>query len=958
MVDFVPGQRWINYAESQLGLGTVLRSDHRTVTLVFLATGDTRTYSKQSAQLTRVKFSIGDTVKNLDGLNLTVKDRLENDGLLTYVSVDEQGKPIRLEESQLDNFLHLSGPLQRLFNGQVDAKKWFELRYRTRIIQSRLSQSELRGLNGCRTSLVPHQLYIAHEVGQRYAPRVLLADEVGLGKTIEAGLIIHFQLITERAKRVLITVPQSLVNQWFVEMLRRFNLHFNIYDESRCEAIEQSSGLQNPFHSDQLILCSIDFLTDNPDRKQQIEDADWDLVVVDEAHHLEWSPRDCNLEYQIIEQIAAKTAGLILITATPEQLGKDSHFARLRLLDPDRFSNLDAFIEEENAYKPIADTIGALLSDQPLDSIGRKILAECINEEDNRPLLDMLASTDHQQAEFDTARQALIDHLLDRHGTGRVLFRNTRTTIQGFPERKVHGCALPYPETYNIFDPDDEIDPALFATPETMYRSLASKNSTDWTDFDPRIVWLKEKLDQLKPNKVLLITANADTAIDIADSLKINWKTRAAVFHERLSIVERDRSAAYFANHETGCQILICSEIGSEGRNFQFAHHLVLFDLPLNPDLLQQRIGRLDRIGQTDLVQIHVPFLDPSAQSILFRWYHLGLNAFENHCSAGLAVYAEVKTDLLTTIVQNTENIDELIDQTKQCLKQMNQVLQQGRDRLLEYHSCRPDVANALKLKAQKRDLDPYLQQFMDTVFDYYGVESEALDHSSFAVRPGNHMSAPFPRLPNDGVSITFDRKTALSKEDLDYLTWEHPMVVEAMDLVVTQETGNTALSAVKLSGLKPGLLLVECVYSVEIASVQALQTDRYVPPTIIRLLIDENYTDRSSIDHQQLNEASIEVDQQTAYKILSSKQQNIKSLIAHSESIANTRSEAELKHSQQIANQSLLEEINRLHALHRINPNVRMDEIEFFQDQLDKLNRIIVSGNARLDAIRVLIAL
>ena len=771
-------------------------------------------------------------------------------------------------------------------------------------------------------------------------------------------MIIHYQLITERAKRVLITVPQSLVNQWFVEMLRRFNLHFNIYDEPRCRAIEQSSDLENPFYSDQLVLCSIDFMTANPNRKQQIVDAGWNLVVVDEAHHLEWSPQGCNPEYEVIEQIAANTSGLLLITATPEQLGKDSHFARLRLLDPDRFNNLDAFIEEEKAYKPIADTIDALLSDQPLDSVGREILADCVSEEDNQPLLDTLANTDHQQTEFKSARQELIDHLLDRHGTGRVLFRNTRATIKGFPERKVYGYALPYPESYTTADPSNEIDPTLLATPEVIYRSRATKNSTDWTEFDPRIIWLKEKLDQLKPDKVLLITANADTVVDIAKSLKVNWGIRAAVFHEKLSIVERDRAAAYFANRETGCQTLICSEIGSEGRNFQFAHHVILFDLPLNPDLLQQRIGRLDRIGQTDIVQIHVPYLERSAQSILFRWYHLALNAFENHCSAGLAVYAKTKTELLTAIIENSETIDELINHTRQCLRKLNQVLQYGRDRLLEYHSCRPDVANALTLKAQKLDLDSSLQQFMDTVFDYHGVESEAIDESSVAVRPGNHMPAPFPRLPDDGISITFDRETALSKEDLDYLTWEHPMVIEAIDLIVTQEPGNTALSAVKLSELKPGLLLVECVYTVEIPSVEKLQTDRYLPPTNIRLLIDENYVDRSDLDHQQINEASIVVDQQTAHKILGSKQQDIKSLIAHSDTIACAQSEVKLKHSQQMANQGLLNEINRLRALHRINPNVRRDEIEFLQNQLDELNRIIVSGNARLDAVRILISL
>ncbi len=83
---------------------------------------------------------------------------------------------------------------------------------------------------GSRTSLLPHQIYIANEVGQRHAPRVLLADEVGLGKTIEAGMIIQQQLLTGRASRILVLVPPSLLHQWLVEMLRRFNLHFSLFD--------------------------------------------------------------------------------------------------------------------------------------------------------------------------------------------------------------------------------------------------------------------------------------------------------------------------------------------------------------------------------------------------------------------------------------------------------------------------------------------------------------------------------------------------------------------------------------------------------------------------------------------------------------------------------------------------------------------------------------------------------
>ncbi|WP_428634941.1 SNF2-related protein, partial [Sedimenticola sp.] len=266
MDDFIPGQRWISEAELQLGLGTILTVEHRTVTVVFLASGETRTYARQSAPLTRVAFGAGDTVRAAEGWSLHIEQVEENKGLLTYVGQDKDGNPARLPEGQLDNLIQLNRPAERLFSGQFDHDKLFALRRDTLQHAARLSRSDLRGLTGGRTSLIPHQLYIAHEVASRYAPRVLLADEVGLGKTIEAGLILHQQLLTERAQRVLIVVPESLQHQWLVEMLRRFNLFFSLFDEERCLAIEESSGQDNPFQAEQLVLTSIAFLRDHPAR--------------------------------------------------------------------------------------------------------------------------------------------------------------------------------------------------------------------------------------------------------------------------------------------------------------------------------------------------------------------------------------------------------------------------------------------------------------------------------------------------------------------------------------------------------------------------------------------------------------------------------------------------------------------------------------------------------------------
>jgi len=228
------------------------------------------------------------------------------------------------------------------------------------------------------------------------------------------------------------------------------------------------------------------------------------------------------------------------------------------------------------------------------------------------------------------------------------------------------------------------------------------------------------------------------------------------VFHEGMSIVERDRAAAFFASNEQGTQVLICSEIGSEGRNFQFAHHLILFDLPLNPDLLEQRIGRLDRIGQTQTIRIHVPYLDNSAQVILYRWYHDGLQAFEHTCPAGQSVFALVQENLLSALYQPDDglvDLENLIGTTQAIHQQCNASLQQGRDRLLEYNSCRPEQAAQRVDQAIALSHEKELAQYLDAVFDNFGIESEVHGNTSLVIHPGDHVRANLPGLDEDGMT-------------------------------------------------------------------------------------------------------------------------------------------------------------------------------------------------------------
>ncbi|MCK5887041.1 MAG: RNA polymerase-associated protein RapA, partial [Alcanivorax sp.] len=223
--EFVIGQRWVSHSDTALGLGIVTDISGRRVTLGFPAADEERTYAIDNAPLSRIVYQQGEEIETFDGERYTVRAVEDLDGVLVYHADDgENIQPI--SEVKLAGSVNFSAPHQRLFAGQFDRNGAFRLRVATLQHMDRLRASPAQGLIGARTQHLPHQLYIAHEVARRHAPRVLLADEVGLGKTIEAGLILHYQLQTGRARRALIVVPDSLIHQWLVEMLRRFNLMF------------------------------------------------------------------------------------------------------------------------------------------------------------------------------------------------------------------------------------------------------------------------------------------------------------------------------------------------------------------------------------------------------------------------------------------------------------------------------------------------------------------------------------------------------------------------------------------------------------------------------------------------------------------------------------------------------------------------------------------------------------
>lgn len=934
---FFLDQRWTSEGEPELGVGVVTELGNGRVKIEFRVAGETRLYAMEDAPLRRVLFKEGETITDKNQRPFFIERVQVGQELILYIGAEGV-----LSEADLGEVTVQHGVDDKLLMGEVDTPQLFALRRKTLAYDQKRRVSSVSGFVGGRIDLIPHQLYIAHEVSERYAPRVLLSDQVGLGKTIEACLIIHRLLLNGRASRVLILVPDSLLHQWFVEMLRRFNLWFHIFDEERCLAIEENAPEGNPFLDDQLIICSTSLLAKSPLRAQQALRADWDLLVVDEAHHLEWSVAQASPEYAIVELLSQVAKGLLLLTATPEQLGVESHFARLRLLDPERYNDFEEFKNESQDNSAIANIVEDLAANKKLKSTDKQLLEDIFDKDKLEKTLAVKQYDD------------LIEDLLDQYGPGRVIFRNTRSAMKGFPKRKAYLIPI------TAKDQHQEWVKTLTAEYLVDKESVTNQELSQEIDFsnDPRIDWLLRQMEIIAPAKALLICKSKEKVLALEKILLQEASFNVGVFHEDLTIVQRDRNAAWFAEKE-GARLLLCSEIGSEGRNFQFAHYLILFDLPAHPELLEQRIGRLDRIGQTEDIQIYVPYLKGSPQEILVKWYHEGLNAFEENIEGGNQtehLFAERLEKLAFDDKAQSKETDlaRLILETSKYQQETKEILAKGRDRLLEMNSFRPQRAAVLVETIQAEDLDNQLEHYMIKMFDQFGVDVEDLAPRTYLLHPSRTNDTSFPSVPDQGVSITFDRKKALSREDMSFVSWDHPMVTGAIDMMLSEGAGNTSYGILRDTG-DSGVLL-EVLFVLEITGGKELHVDRFLPNTPLRVVVDHigtEVTDEypAELIDQKLIPGQLDnlIENETFAEVI------IPNMIASAvKQVEQLGEDQKIKALKQM-DAKLNHEIDRLELLQRKNKHIRPEEMLLALKEKSALAQKIKAATVRMDAIQLI---
>ena len=758
MPKFSIGQKWTSEAEPELGVGQVIKQDFRTVTVLFPVAGVQRIYnSKGEPPLLRYILRAGDKATSIKGASLFVEEIAEKDGLLYYKS---KGKSI---SEALLNF-KLQGEdssawiLDKLLAKDFSANFDFCLRERAAKLRGIWKSSIARGMLGPRLRLLPHQLYLCFRVLRSASlPRLMLSDEVGLGKTIESGLIWNALQTEGRIKKTLVIVPEQLKNQWIIELGKRFNHWFKNIGEDCIGEIPLNDT----------VICSLEFLLANRYAKASALDVSWDLLIVDEAHRLIKTSLGANAQYALVEEFSQKIPGLLLLSGTPIQLAPEAYFYRLRLLDRARFHNWGEFEKNQDNYKKVAKDLSKI----PLDS-DKELSWEALQK--NIPKNSPIRSWLPIKADLSLTATEWMRRVIDALGTGSSVFRNTRKSVKGFPKRIL--------KTYPL--------------------------SGEWLAASGR--WLVSFVKEHKREKILLICSSSSS---VSELLALLEEGTAVAFREEETSLERDRAAAVWMQPD-GPNVLLSSEIGSEGRNFQSARHLVLFDLPQDSSLLEQRIGRLDRIGQGSEIYIHVPFAKKSEMEMLYLWYHEALGIFEHSLMGGGEMYAKFEDELKNYLKNPAKKYDkfvkEFLPRGKKEMLLINEKAEEGRDRLLEFNSQNKKIAEELLAQAKKMDSNKGLLPFAFDMLERLDIDVQKGAYPSSFVLKGapeypehaallgveNARSSENGEVSeSDGCSTTVvtERETALNYENIGFFHWEHPIMQRLFDKAQGEGFGNAA---------------------------------------------------------------------------------------------------------------------------------------------------------------------
>ena len=797
--------------------------------------------SSRDAALLRFRFGPDGAALLADGTAARVLRALGGpSGELYRYTVEVAGKKPQIRsEADLRAPAPREGPAEQLASGRWGAPEDFELRAETVKLDLERRADALGALFASRVYVKPHQVSVAHQVLSAPQPRFVLADEVGLGKTIEAGLVLSALLHAGLVKRCLVVAPSHLTVQWLAELFHKFNLLFTLMDPDRAKDDREAADAEapedegSPWARHPLVITSLEWLSRSKEEAKSAAEAGWDLVVIDEAHHLRGARA-----YEVAQALARKTWGLLLLTATPLQLDPAEYHALLRLVDP-----APAATEQE---------LRARLARQgDLSALVRALLAG-----DASAAARIAALFPDDPALRELRGDALLGHLAESYGLSARLLRNRRAVVGGFTPRRLTKIEVKPDAAERELErdvrqalsraklPSGAVLASLLRLMGSSAPALAAglsaageKKLADRAlalERDSKLEAFHALLEQLGPSEKVLVFAEPRETIEYLRAALARRRIEALAYVGDLAPAERDKLVARFRDPE-GPRVLLSTELGGEGRNFQHCHVLVNYDLAWSPAAIEQRIGRIDRIGQSREVRLFAFRPEGTLAARVLDVLDAGVGVFTEPAGGLDPVLEGVEAELLSLAstddparwgemtralagrvaaarAEVARAHDPLLDLRSCDLRAVRALAEQGGERIGARPRHGADAESALGTVASLLEtrLEAVTLEAAKRVGLAVDVEVDVLPGEvSFSVGPELKVDAlaGFDLSEDRTVLGSFRREVAVQHEEHDSFATGHPLVEALFSWVRDGELGRATVARAHLRGISGAAL-------------------------------------------------------------------------------------------------------------------------------------------------------
>jgi ATP-dependent helicase HepA len=865
--------RWLAGANG--GVGVVVDVNGGRQVRVRFDSGEENLFAWPNEVLERVRFEPGNKVHLLADDEIGVVSDLTEIDDRTFYTVQLPGG---VQKTVLEDGVRaavITDPLELLRAGTLDSARSVNLRMSATRLLFAHQFDQLSSLSNSRVEIKPHQVGVLHRVMTSYPHRFLLADEVGLGKTIEAGLVLKELKARGMANRVLVLAPSGIVSQWQFELKTKFNEIFAHLNAQSVAYLRSNHPGENVWALNDNVIASATYASGDDRRAREIALVDWDLVIVDEAHHARRTLKKLagTQLFRLVQELAnpehARSRGMLFLTATPMQLHPFELYSLIELLDPTLFPSYEEFDHHRKELAGLNQTVDAVRR-WPALSPARKTQAA----DEAATWLSGTRGAVLERLEHADDRDSISEELLAKHRLSEALIRNRKAIVGGFMPRaaavwevdltdeeweaynavtsyaregferaraeknnalgflmatfqklscsssealrksllrriekleaKVAPVTTPPADDDELEElpvADDAFDDVLAArfranTEQEIAEIRSIVSLLERIALDSKTAVLNDRLVEIlreeESPKVLIFTTYRDTQAYLVEHIPAPWNV--ALFHGQLKPAEKDHAVVRFRESD-GPQILISTEAGGEGRNLQFCHMLVNYDLPWNPMKVEQRIGRLDRIGQKSAVAIFNLSTTGTIEERVLEVLGDRIGLFEQTVGGLDPILGDVERDLKRILALADERAEEALAEYEQRLEsRVNDARAAERrlaDLIMDTRSFRQDeVQRLLERKGVLSNDD--LKAFALGALNELGVVIDrhpTIDHV-FELRLRGKFADEFPKLVRDANVrvVTFDPATALEHEEVEFLAFGNDLVDSLVDYVRRRE--------------------------------------------------------------------------------------------------------------------------------------------------------------------------